>query len=234
MCVGTSVLELNEIENLAKKLDHASAMEIIRIAVERIPNLTLACSFGAEDMVLVDMLMQVDGNASIFYLDTDLLFQETYVLRESAIQKYGLHSLRQVRPTLTLGEQAEAYGDKLWKRDPNACCVIRKVTPLTKILQEYDGWITGIRRDQAQTRTNSQVLEWDTKFELVKVNPLAFWTEEQMWAYIRCHDVPYNPLHDKGYPSIGCTHCTKSVKPGEDPRSGRWSGFEKTECGLHK
>jgi len=232
--VGASVIALHDIENLAKTLEHAAPEEIIRVAVEQIPNLTLACSFGAEDMVLVDMLMKINPNASVFYLDTDVLFQETYDLRDRAIERYGLRHLTQVRPELTLEEQAAAHGDELWKRDPNACCSIRKVQPLTNILKQYDGWITGIRRDQAPTRANAQVFEWDAKFELVKVNPLALWTSEQVWSYIRDYDVPYNPLHDQGYPSIGCLHCTRPVKPGEDPRSGRWAGFEKTECGLHK
>lgn len=232
--MATLVLENLEIAELAKTLEHRSPEEILRVAVEKIPNLTLACSFGAEDMVLLDMLMKIDSNANVFYLDTDVLFKETYELRDKAVKKYGIPNLRQVRSLLTLEEQVEKHGDALWTRDPNACCNIRKVEPLTRVLSEYDGWITGIRRDQAPTRANSQVFEQDAKFGLVKVNPLVTWTNEQVWDYIKEHDVPYNVLHDQGYPSIGCVHCTRPVKPGEDPRAGRWSGFEKTECGLHK
>lgn len=230
----TVSLQEEEIEKLAMEYEHAHPVEILQMALERVPYTTLACSFGAEDMVLVDMVSQISTNPHIFYLDTDVLFEETYALRDRAIEKYGLRSLRQIRPELTLAEQAEQFGDALWKRDPNACCNLRKVQPLTNILREYDGWITGIRRDQAPTRANAQVLELDAKFDLVKVNPLALWTEKQVWAYIEAHDVPFNPLHHQGYPSIGCVHCTQAVKPGEDPRAGRWVGFAKTECGLHK
>lgn len=232
----TTALVLNEtdIANLAMSLQSAPPQEIIRAAVERIPNLTFACSFGAEDVVILDMLMNIHRDANVFYLDTDVLFPETYALRDQIVERYGVPNLRQVQSLLTLEEQAEQYGDALWARDPNQCCNLRKVEPLNRVLKDYDGWITGIRRDQAPTRANAQVFEFDAKFGIVKVNPLAFWTNEQVWDYIHEHNVPYNPLHDQGYPSIGCIHCTRAVKPGEDPRAGRWSGFEKTECGLHK
>ncbi len=184
-------------------------------------------------MVLLDMLMKINPEANVFYLDTNVLFEETYDLRDRAVEKYGIPNLRQVLPTLTLKEQAEKYGDALWASDPNKCCDIRKVQPLTQVLKDYDGWITGIRREQAPTRANAKTFEVDAKFGLVKVNPLVRWTEGQVWRYIKMNDVPYNPLHDQNYPSIGCLHCTRPVNPGEDPRSGRWAGFNKTECGLH-
>lgn len=227
-------LDATEIKRLAQSYEFATPAEIVRVAVEQIPNLTLACSFGAEDMALVDMLMNVNPEAEVFYLDTNVLFEETYQLRDEAIRKYGMKNIRQIFPVLTLEEQAIQHGDALWKSNPNACCDIRKVQPLTKVLSEYDGWITGIRRNQAPTRVNAQAFEADAKFGLVKVNPLIRWTEEDVWNYIHQHNVPYNPLHDQGYPSIGCIHCTRAVLPGEDSRAGRWSGFEKTECGLHK
>lgn len=230
----TLVVDATEIAELAGVMAHDSAQDILRVAVQRIPNLTLACSFGAEDMVLLDMLMAIDPTANVFYLDTDVLFPETYALRDAAIAKYGIRRLRQVKSLLTLDEQAARHGNALWSVDPNACCSLRKVQPLERTLSEYDGWITGIRRDQSPTRANAQVFEQDTRFGLVKVNPLVTWTTDQVWAYIQEHNVPYNPLHDQGYPSIGCLHCTLPIKPGEDPRSGRWSGFAKTECGLHK
>ena len=232
--MSTAVLDNIVIEELAIRFASASPKEIIREALRLVPDMTLACSFGAEDMVLLDMLMKENPNANVFYLDTDVLFEETYELRDEAVRKYGIPNLRQIRPRLTLAEQAAKHGDELWKREPNTCCDIRKVQPLTQVLTEYPGWMSGIRRDQAPTRANSQVFEIDTKFGLVKVNPLAFWTEDEVWNYIRQNDVPYNPLHDEGYPSIGCLHCTRAVKPGEDARAGRWAGFEKTECGLHK
>jgi phosphoadenosine phosphosulfate reductase len=228
------VLEANQVEFLANEWKVTSPLEILQNVVERVPNLALACSFGAEDMVLLDMLVKVNPNATVFYLDTDVLFEETYELRDRAVQKYGLPNLLRVATDVSLEQQAQAYGEALWARDPNLCCNIRKVRPLQQVLGTLDAWVTGIRRDQSPTRANVQVLEVDSKFGLLKVNPLAFWTEDQVWSYIRRHDVPYNPLHDSGYPSIGCIHCTRPVAPGGDARSGRWAGFEKTECGLHR
>jgi len=136
-------------------------------------------------------------------------------------------------PALTVADQARLYGDDLWRLRPDLCCQIRKVQPLVTMLGALDAWITGIRREQAPTRANGGVVEWDCKFGLVKVNPLARWTSADVWKYIAENDVPYNPLHDRGYPSIGCRYCTRPVDPGEPPRAGRWSGSDKTECGLH-
>ncbi|MGG1313159.1 phosphoadenylyl-sulfate reductase [Cohnella laeviribosi] len=221
------------IREKAEEFENASPETVIRWAVETFPNITFACSFGAEDVVLVDMLQKISPKTDIFYLDTDFHFKETYETRDRLAQRYGLEFI-QVKPKLTPEEQASEYGDKLWKRDPNACCNLRKVEPLTRILNKYDAWITGIRRDQAPTRANAKKVEYDTKFGLVKFNPLAAWTSDDVWNYIREHDVIYNPLHDQSYPSIGCEHCTRPVKPGEDPRAGRWSGTDKIECGLHK
>jgi phosphoadenosine phosphosulfate reductase len=135
---------------------------------------------------------------------------------------------------LTPQQQAESHGDALWASHPDQCCQLRKVEPLTRVLQGYDAWITGIRRDQAMSRANAGLIEWDQKFELVKVNPLARWTWTDVWTYIKVYEVPYNPLHDRSYPSIGCTYCTAPVASGDDPRAGRWKNFSKTECGLHK
>lgn len=195
--------------------------------------IVLACSFGAEDVVLVDMLCDVTDNPQIFYLDTDKHFQETYETRDRLSEKYGIEFI-QVKSALTLSEQAEKYGDQLWLKDPNLCCHLRKVEPLTRILGMKEAWITGIRRDQAYTRAYTQQVEWDEKFNLVKINPLAYWSASDVWSYIRRNHIPYNPLHDQNFPSIGCAVCTKPVDPGDDPRSGRWSGLGKTECGLHK
>lgn len=202
-------------------------------AVSTFPSLTLACSFGAEDVVLMDMLHRISPQTDVFYLDTDLHFAETYETRDKLEHHYGKKFIR-VGPKLTLDEQAERHGDELWKTNPNACCNIRKVEPLTEILSKYEAWITGIRRDQAPTRANAKKVEYDVKFGLVKFNPLADWSSDDVWAYIRENGLIYNPLHDQNYPSIGCEKCTKPVLPGEDPRAGRWAGFEKTECGLHK
>ncbi len=227
------VLKREVVEQLAEEFQSVEPQKILKKALDLIPGIALASSFGAEDMVLLDMAMKIDKRLSVFYIDTDMLFKETYELIERAVEKYGIPNLIHVRPELTLDEQAKKYGDELWARDPDLCTNLRKVQPLTKTLAKFDGWITGIRRDQAPTRANAQTFETDEKFGLIKVNPLVFWTHDQVWDYIRSNDVLYNPLHDQGYPSIGCVHCTRPVKPGEDPRAGRWSGFEKTECGLH-
>ncbi|SMF30317.1 phosphoadenylyl-sulfate reductase [Paenibacillus barengoltzii] len=217
----------------AEEFESLSPQEILAWAVETFPNITFACSFGAEDVVLVDMLQQISPSTDIFYLDTDFHFKETYETRDAVAAKYGLEFVR-ISPLLTPEEQTQKYGEELWKSDPNACCNLRKVEPLTRVLGRYDAWITGIRRDQAPTRANAKKIEYDTKFGLVKFNPIANWTSDDVWNYIREHQLIYNPLHDRNYPSIGCEHCTRPVMPGEDPRAGRWSGTEKTECGLHQ
>ncbi|MDO7908317.1 phosphoadenylyl-sulfate reductase [Paenibacillus sp. JX-17] len=217
----------------AVDLELATPQEILTLAVQTFPNITFACSFGAEDVVLVDMLQKISPSTDIFYLDTDFHFQETYETRDQMMQKYNMEFVR-VSPLITPEEQALQHGESLWLSDPNACCNIRKVEPLTRILSQYDAWITGIRRDQAPTRANAKKVEYDAKFGLVKFNPLASWTSEDVWAYIRENNVLYNPLHDRNFPSIGCEYCTREVKPGEDPRAGRWAGNDKTECGLHK
>jgi phosphoadenosine phosphosulfate reductase len=218
----------------AVELENATPEEIIAYAVETFPNITFACSFGAEDVVLVDMLQKISPKTDIFYLDTDFHFKETYETRDRMAARYPGIPFVEVKPEITPEEQAAQFGEELWKSDANACCNIRKVKPLTNILSKYEAWITGIRRDQAPTRANSKKIEYDTKFGLVKFNPIAGWTSEDVWNYIRENDVIYNPLHDQNYPSIGCEQCTRKVMPGEDPRAGRWAGQDKTECGLHK
>jgi phosphoadenosine phosphosulfate reductase len=214
-----------------------SPQEVLNAVIERYRGkVVLACSFGAEDVVLVDMVHRVDPTVPLFYLDTEFLFPETYATRDRVIQRYSLKPAQviQVKSLLTPQKQTEDYGDALWSREPDRCCRLRKVEPLTRVLQGYEAWITGIRRDQAPSRANAELIEWDSKFELVKVNPLARWTWTDVWTYIKVHEVPYNPLHDRNYPSIGCTHCTAPVETGDDPRAGRWKHFPKTECGLHK
>jgi len=231
--MNSLVLTVESCEQLAEMYEYESPEKILEKAVEIIPNLALASSFGAEDMVLLDVLMKVSPSTKVFYLDTQLLFPETYELIERAVQRYGIPNLVQVKSSLSLNRQAQEYGDELWKTSPDRCCNLRKVQPLTDILATLDGWVTGIRRNQTANRANAQVFEEDQKFQLIKVNPLVRWTHEDVWDYIHSHSVPYNPLHEAGYPSIGCVHCTLPVKPGEDPRSGRWAGQTKTECGLH-
>jgi phosphoadenosine phosphosulfate reductase len=232
--VGKNVLEKEQIDGLAQAFETKTAQQVLEFAVETFgKQVALACSFGAEDVVLVDMLVKIDANAQIFYLDTNKHFPETYETRDRLAGKYHVSFMR-ILPRLSLEEQAALHGDKLWETDPNLCCKIRKVDPLRETLTRYDAWITGIRREQAKTRAHAKKIEWDPIFGLVKFNPLADWTWRDVWSYIHKHNVPYNPLHDQNYPSIGCAVCTRPVKQGEDLRSGRWSGFDKTECGLHQ
>ncbi len=227
---------MNSWKVVAQHLSNANLTQILEWAIRKFgEKLTLACSFGAEDVVLVDALQRIPGGkkVDIFYLDTDLHFPETYETRDRLEERYGIR-FKRVTPDLTLDEQQASYGPALWRQDPNRCCYLRKVQPLEKTLSEYDAWMTGIRREQSPTRRKAQIVEVDQRFRLTKVNPLVHWTSEDVWAYIRERDVPYNPLHDERYPSIGCAPCTRPVHEGEDLRSGRWSGFQKTECGLHQ
>jgi len=222
---------------LSLSFESKQPQDVLAYALERYaPNIILACSFGAEDVVLVDMIHKINPRTKLFYLDTDFLFKETHEVKDRLIAKYGLQAEQviQVKSLLTPEQQAAQHGEALWSRNPDQCCELRKIEPLTRVLSGYAAWVTGIRRDQAPTRANAGLVEWDQKFNLVKFNPLAKWKSEDVWAYIKVHEVPYNELHDRHYPSIGCTHCTAPVMPGEDPRSGRWKNFAKTECGLHK
>jgi phosphoadenosine phosphosulfate reductase len=216
-------------------LEEKSPQDIIAWALRTFGNrLVVACSFGGPSgMVLLDMVVKHDPSVPVYYLDTGLLFAQTYNHIERVSKHYGIKPLA-VQPAQSVTEQAEQYGAALWERDPDLCCSLRKVEPQREFLRQYGAWMTGIRRDQSSTRAHLDVMSWDAKFQLVKINPLASWTEEMVWTYIRAHDVPYNPLHDRGYRSIGCINCTVPVKPDEDPRAGRWAGFAKTECGLHQ
>ncbi len=225
---------ISEINERQVEAEAWSPEQLIRWGIEQYsPEIAIASSFGAEDVVLIDLAASLGSPFRVFTLDTDFLFPETYTLIDQIEAKYGI-KIERTRPRLTPDEQAREYGAALWSREPDKCCDIRKVEPLKKILASLDAWITGVRRDQAPTRANTKKLDWDAKFGLVKINPLADWTWDRVWDHIRAHNVPYNPLHDNNYPSIGCTYCTRQVMPGEDQRAGRWSGFQKTECGLHK
>lgn len=208
--------------------------EILRWAYETFgEGLSHACSFGGPSgMVILDMLMKIGAKVEVFYLDTDFLFPETYKLRDICEAKYGFKPIG-YKSLITVDEQAEKYGEALWLREPDACCALRKVEPNHRALEGKAAWLSGIRRDQSDTRKDVAIVEWDKKFGLVKINPLAAWSEKQVWAYIMAHDVPYNELHDHNYPSIGCTNCTKPVNSGDDLRAGRWAGLDKTECGIH-
>ena len=192
----------------------------------------IASGFGAEGMVLIDMASRLQRDFRVFTLDTEFLFPETYDLIDRVERRYGI-KIERVYSALTPEEQEQQFGAELWKQNPDQCCKLRKVDPLRTKLAELRAWITAIRRDQTSSRATARKVEWDSKFQRIKINPIAAWTAEMVWAYIRKHKVPYNPLHDRNYPSIGCTHCTRAIRPGEDERAGRWSGFSKNECGLH-
>jgi phosphoadenosine phosphosulfate reductase len=178
------------------------------------------------------MAARVRPRFQVFTLDTDFLFPETYELISRIEEKYGIQVERR-KSRLTPQQQEEQFSPQLWKRSPDQCCDLRKVAPLKAKLSGLQAWITGIRRDQTLHRRNAGKVEFDINFGLVKLNPLADWTSARVWQYIHENEVPYNPLHDLGYPSVGCTHCTRPVAEGEDIRSGRWAGLQKTECGLH-
>jgi phosphoadenosine phosphosulfate reductase len=230
-------LSSEELKTWGESFEAKQPPEIVAAAIERYaPKIVLACSFGAEDVVLMDMVHRINPSVPLFYLDTEFLFPETYATRDRVIERYQLkpEQVIQVKSLLTPEAQMEQHGEALWTRHPDQCCELRKVEPLTRVLKGFDAWITGIRRGQSPARANAKLIEWDQKFQLVKVNPLAKWTWEDVWTYIRVYEVPYNELHDRHYPSIGCTHCTSPVMPGEDPRAGRWKNFTKIECGIHK
>lgn len=211
----------------------ARASRTLDDALERYRGkIALACSFGGPSgMVLLDLVVARDRSVPIYYLDTGLLFDETYALVERVRERYGIEPIA-VRPELTVAQQAARYGEALWARDPDACCALRKVEPQRAFLATFEAWITGIRRDGSASRA-SVATEARDAHGLAKIAPLADWTSADVWSYVLAHDVPYNPLNDRGYPSLGCTHCTRAIAPGEDPRAGRWSGFDKLECGLH-
>jgi phosphoadenosine phosphosulfate reductase len=209
-------------------LEELDARGVLSFLAEEFgPRLAVACSFQKEASVIIDLLADVAADARIFTLDTHVLFPETYGTWKRIEERYGIEV--EVFSGPSLPRQAALHGDRLWERDPDACCAIRKVAPLDQALAGADCWISGLRRDQSPSRATTPKLAWDAKHGLWKANPLADWTERDVWAHIIANDVPYNPLHDQGYSSIGCTHCTK---PGAG-REGRWTESAKTECGIH-
>jgi phosphoadenylyl-sulfate reductase (thioredoxin) len=221
------------LEGAGERLADVSPLEVLLWAAGRFaPSLAFATGFGPEGLVLLDLIARHRLKVDVFTLDTGLLFPETYDLWRRLEERYRLR-IRAVRPASTLEEQAALHGEALWSRDPDRCCGIRKVEPLAEALAPHEAWISAIRADQTPDRARSRVVERDNRFGKVKVNPLLAWSSGDVWRYLREHDVPTNPLHERGYPSIGCWPCTSPVAPGEDPRAGRWRGRAKTECGLH-
>jgi phosphoadenosine phosphosulfate reductase len=191
------------------------------------PRLYVACSFQKETSVIMDMLVRIEPNARFFTLDTGVLFSETYATWTQLEQRYRLRV--DSYQGMPLERQTAVYGERLWKRSPEACCGIRKIAPLGHALAKVDAWVTGLRREQSCSRARAGKVHWDGAHGIWKANPLADWSERDVYRYLAQHDVPYNELHDRGYGSVGCTHCTR---PGTG-REGRWSGSDRTECGIH-
>jgi phosphoadenylyl-sulfate reductase (thioredoxin) len=220
------------IERAAAELEESSADAILAWAAQAGGRAAFSTGFGVEGCVLVHLIATAKLPIEIFTLDTGLLFRETHDLWQRLEQRYGV-TIRSVKPEQTVEAQAVSFGPALWERDPDRCCALRKIAPLKGALEGVDFWITAIRRDQTPERATASVVERDARYNLFAVNPLVRWTSKDVWRFVHANDVPYNLLHDRGYPSIGCQPCTSAVADGEDPRAGRWRGREKRECGLH-
>jgi phosphoadenosine phosphosulfate reductase len=224
---------LSELSEASQQLESAPPREILRWAIDRFsPRLTMATAFGPEGMVLIHMLAELGPQTPIFNLDTGYQFAETLELRDRVARRYGIE-VELKRPELTVEQYEALHGGPLYRTDPDRCCHDRKIRVLHEAVRGMHAWVSAIRRDQSPDRARAAIVGWDKKFSLVKISPLANWTKKDVWDLIVSQDIPYNPLHDQGYPSIGCQPCTRSILCGEDERAGRWSGFAKTECGLH-
>jgi phosphoadenosine phosphosulfate reductase len=193
--------------------------------------LCLTCSWQKQSSVLLHMASALGLGVDVIELDTHLFFKETYETRERLVRRYGLSLIRP--EIITVAEQHALEGPNLWEREPDRCCHIRKVEPLLKTLEPYDAWVSGIRRDQSPSRAGIRKVERSERYGVWKIQPLADWSEEDVWRYIADNDIPYNPLHDAGYRSIGCIPCTRPTRPDEEERAGRWAGSDKLECGIH-
>jgi len=216
----------------AAELAHASAAEVIAWASQTFGD-RLCITSSMTDAVIIHLAAAVKPGIDVIFLDTGYHFPETIGTRDAVQAVYPVN-LISVTPSRTVAEQDTELGPRLYGRNPDLCCYLRKVVPLERALDPYDAWITGVRREETSARSDTQVVEWDPRRAMVKVNPIAAWTQEQVDGYIAEHGVLVNPLVDEGYPSIGCATCTMRVEPGADPRSGRWAGTGKTECGLHE
>jgi phosphoadenosine phosphosulfate reductase len=225
-----------ELQTINIKLLAASPQVVLRWAVEQFhPNLLMATAFGAEGCCIIHMLAEIQPTVTLINLETGYQFPETMALRERILSRYGM-IVEYIRPETTITEYEALHNGPLYTTKPDQCCHDRKVLPLRKAMAHYNpaAWISAIRKDQTDNRaTSASLVQWDAKFNVIKVNPLLNWTKKEVWKFITDHDVPYNPLHDAGYPSIGCWPCTRAVQPGEDDRAGRWARQAKKECGLH-
>ena len=214
------------------ELEALSAEDLLRWADEEFgERLCLTCSWQKQSSVLVHMVTDLGLEMDVVELDTQLFFKETYETRERILERYGVTLIRP--EIITVAEQHKQEGPNLWERDPDRCCHIRKVEPLIEVLQPYDAWISGIRRDQSPSRANARKVERSDRYGVWKIQPLVDWSEKDVWSYIKANDIPYNPLHDAGYRSIGCIPCTRPTRPDEEERAGRWADSDKLECGIH-
>ncbi len=226
-------VDLEALAEHSRRLETATPPEIIAWAVERyFPKLTMATAFGPEGCVIIHWLAAIEPRTHVFNLETGYQFKETLELRDRIAARYGIE-VELKRPEQTVEVYEALHGGPLYKTNPDQCCHDRKITVLKQAAVGWDAWMSGIRRDQSPDRAKAPIVGWDKKFGLVKISPLANWTKQQIWKLIVDENVPYNPLHDQGYTSIGCWPCTRAVMFGEDERAGRWSGTAKTECGLH-
>lgn len=224
---------LAELAAISARLEHSTPEEILTWAVDRFGRkFTMATAFGPEGMTIIHMLAHIAPETPIFNLDTGYQFPETLALREKIKERYGI-VVELKRPSTTVEEYEKQHGGPLYKTDPNRCCGDRKIAVLRQAARGMHAWASAIRRDQSPDRAVAPIVGWDKKFQLVKISPLANWTHKDVWGRIMKDDIPYNPLHDQGYKSIGCWPCTRATMIGEDERAGRWSGTAKTECGLH-
>jgi phosphoadenosine phosphosulfate reductase len=218
---------------LNSQFESCSAEHIMSWALETFGSgLSLGTSFGASGIVLMDLTLRLQPDVDIFYIDTAFFFPETKELIRRLEDHYH-RPFRRVSTNLSIEEQDEQYGPQLYQQDPDLCCYLRKVEPLQTALNDSTAWATALRRDQSASRTRMPAVVWNERHSVVKLSPLIRWTENDVWDYVRMHRLPYNSLHDRNYPSVGCWPCTRAVKPGEDARAGRWSSSAKTECGLH-
>lgn len=223
---------VDELAALNARFESTDPRDIVAWAVDAFGDgLSVGASFGgASGMAILHMVAAVKPGVHVFVLDTDYLFEETHETMRRSVPALGLTNLNVYKSRLSHEQQAADYGSALWMRDPDLCCELRKIEPNRRALEGKTCWVSGLRRDQSEGRADTPIVAWNEKFAVVKLNPLANWSEKQTWGYILANNIPYNPLLDQGYSSIGCYNCTI---PGVQGRAGRWQGFEKDECGLH-
>jgi phosphoadenosine phosphosulfate reductase len=236
--MSASVITVREAAELNAQFAGKPSVEILAWAARRFgQRASIGTSFQGAGLVMMHLAKQAGFSFPVFTLDTGLLFPETMELQKRLEDFYGW-KIESIHPDLTVEQQEDAQGPELWNRDPDLCCTMRKVLPLQNKLHDLDCWITGLRRNQSETRASIGIIELYTLdqnsgAEIVKLNPMAEWTREAIWEYILQNKIPYNPLHDQGYHSIGCMTCTRKAANGEGERAGRWTGFKKVECGIH-